>query len=153
MSARRDRGRNPFRGISDLVSEMNRMSERMVGVDGPTPQRERGHSDAWNPTTDILARGSDVIIRSELAGVSPDDVEVSLSHGILTVSGQRRHGPEDDDDYYLRERSTGWFRRDITLPEGIRHDQIEAQFTDGVLEVTVRGATEAAGPASIVVRT
>ena len=45
---------------------------------------------AWVPMTDIVAQGEDLLIRVELAGVDPEDVELSFSHGVLTVSGTRR---------------------------------------------------------------
>ncbi|MGH4022266.1 MAG: Hsp20/alpha crystallin family protein [Pseudonocardiaceae bacterium] len=147
MSPRKHR--NPFRGVSDIVSEMNRMSDRMRGVDGGSTPQVRGHPDAWSPTTDILARGSDLVIRGELAGVPPSNVEVSLSNGTLTIEGHRDRGPEPDEDFYVQERYSGQFRRDITLPEGVCDQDIEARFEEGVLEVLVRGCAEAPGPAQI----
>lgn len=143
---------NPFRGVVDIISEMNRMSERMTEPRSSAASPPRGHSDAWNPTTDILATGSDLLIRCELAGVVADDLEISLSHGTLTIVGERRHGPETADDFYVQERHYGRFRRDITLPEGVRDEHLDAELRDGVLEIVVRGASDAGGPARIAVR-
>ncbi|MQA16401.1 MAG: Hsp20 family protein [Pseudonocardiaceae bacterium] len=147
--------RNPFRGVSDIISEMNRMSDLMGGIDSGgsnIEQRPRGFADAWSPTTDIFAQGSDLVIRTELAGVAADDVEVTLSHGTLTIFGDRRVGAEQDNDFYVRERYSGQFRRDITLPPGVEDDDIDAQLREGVLQVTVRNASDAGGPAKIEVR-
>lgn len=146
--------RNPFRGVSDLVSEMNRMAELMGGIDsgGGTEQHPRGYADAWSPTTDIFASGADLVIRCELSGVAPEDVEVSLSHGTLTLCGERRVGAEQENDFYVKERYSGYFRRDITLPEGTKESQIEASLRDGVLQVTVRDTIKAPGPARIEIR-
>lgn len=147
--------RNPFRGVVDIVSEMNRMSDRMGGIDsggGVIEYRPRGYADAWSPTADIFAQGSDLVIRAELPGVAADDVEVTLSQGTLTISGEQRVGAEQDNDFYVRERYSGQFRRDVTLPEGVQDDHIEAQLRDGVLQVTVRGATKAEGPARIQIK-
>ena len=142
--------RNPFRGVTDIVSEMHRMSDRMMGAD-PTPvTQERGHPDAWSPTTDILARGSDLVIRCELPGVSASDVEIHLAGGVLTVAGHRAQEP--DGDFYVRERYSGQFRRDISLPEGVREEDIEAGLDDGVLEIIVRNCAEAAGPKQIQIK-
>ncbi|MPY78049.1 MAG: Hsp20 family protein [Actinophytocola sp.] len=150
---RKHESRNPFRGVVDTVSELNRIADRMTGVDGATitPQQPRGHSDAWSPFTDILAKGSDILIRCELPGVDPDAVDVSLSRGTLTIAGSRAEGDEHE-DYLVQERTYGQFRRDVTLPEGVQEDEIEASFREGVLEVAVRGAAEASGPARIAVR-
>lgn len=151
---RKHTGRNPFRGVGDTVSEMNRIADRMTGADGATvvPQQPRGHSDAWTPTTDILATGSDILIRCELPGVEPDAVDVSLSRGTLTIAGSR--GADDEhEDYLVRERTHGQFRREITLPEGVKEDDVEASFHEGVLEIVMRGLADSSGPARIDVRT
>lgn len=152
MAPSRKSSGNPFRGVVDIISEMNRMSERMTESRSSAATPPRGHSDAWNPTTDILAVGSDLLIRCELAGVVADDLEISLSHGTLTIVGERRHGPETAADFYVQERHYGRFRRDITLPEGVRDEHLDAELRDGVLEVVVRGAADASGPSRIEVR-
>lgn len=150
---RKDGTRNPFRGVVDAVSEMNRIADRMTGVDGATitPQQPRGHSDAWSPITDILARNADILIRCELPGVDPGTVDVSLSRGTLTIAGSR-DSDDESADYLVQERTYGQFRRDITLPEGVEEDDIEARFSEGVLEVAVRGSAGSTGPARIAVR-
>ena len=67
--------RNPFEGITDYFSELNRM--RHTGVHGREQgheDQERTHASAWVPATDIFVRTDDLVIRMELAGVRPDDV-------------------------------------------------------------------------------
>ena len=97
------------------------------------------------PATDILAHGDDLVIRVELAGVDPEDVDLRFTHGLLTVSGTRRPGPADESaEFLIRERFYGEFRRVITLPEGTEADQIHAEFEDGLVEITVsNGVTPA----------
>jgi len=139
--------RNPFEGVTDFFSELARM--RSIGTRGAGEHAgetiERTHASAWVPATDILAQGDDIVVRVELAGVDPDDVDLRFTHGVLTVSGTRRPGPEDDDaEFYIRERFYGEFRRVITLPEGTAADQITAEFDDGLVQITVReGVTPA----------
>ena len=89
------------------------------------------------PATDILAEGEDLVIRVELAGVDPEDVDLRFSHGVLTVSGTRRPETSDTAEFLIRERFYGEFRRVITLPEGTEADQINAAFEDGLVEITV----------------
>ncbi|ASU83024.1 heat-shock protein Hsp20 [Nocardiopsis gilva YIM 90087] len=141
---------NPFRGVLDMMSEMNRISDTMSNLESGTSQ-PRGYSDAWSPATDIFARGSDLFIRCELPGVNLDDVEVSFSHGYLTIAGERKR---DDDDvvYYASERFLGTFRREITLPEGVKEADISARFDDGLLEVKVANAADADGPRQITIQ-
>jgi len=145
--------RNPFEGVTDFFSELARM--RSIGLHGGGDHAsgeasERTHASAWVPATDILAQGDDLVIRVELAGVDPDDVDLSFSHGVLTVSGTRRPGPSDGSaDFLIRERFYGEFRRVITLPEGTDADQISAEFDDGLVEITVSNGVSPADSTKI----
>ncbi len=143
--------RNPFRGFVDTMSEMARMREYFET--GREEQR-RTHATAWVPTTDIFARGSDLVIRCELAGVRREDIDITLSGGVLTISGERRSELDEEEiHFYTRERSFGHFRRRMKLPEGINASDISADFQDGMLQVTVRGgATEVPEPERIEIR-
>ena len=146
--------RNPFEGVTDLFSELARV--RSIGIHGggePGHEpAERTHASAWVPATDILAKGEDLLIRVELAGVEPEDVDLSFSHGVLTVSGTRQRGPDDDSsEFLIRERFYGAFRRTITLPEGTDADQISAEFDDGLVEVTVSNGVSPADSTRIAI--
>ena len=139
-----DRSSNPFEGVTDYFSELSRM--RSLGIRGGAAepggeQTERTHASAWVPATDIFARGRDLVIRVELAGVEPQDVDLRFNRGALTVSGTRKSGLDDDEEieFYTRERYYGAFRRVISLPEQTDASQITAEFSDGLVEITVRG--------------
>jgi HSP20 family protein len=140
------RTRNPFRGLMDHMSEMARMRQYAEGG-GPEDQR-RTHATAWVPTADIFADGDDLVIRCELAGVEQQDVEISLSGGVLTIDGQRTGEPEGA-TFYARERYYGRFRRSMNLPEGIDGSRISADFENGLLEVTVKGGADRPQPQRI----
>ncbi|MDZ5662899.1 Hsp20/alpha crystallin family protein [Nocardioides sp. zg-1308] len=137
--------RNPFEGVTDFVSELSRL--RSLGVHGALESSgdnpERTHASAWVPSTDILATGDDLVIRIELAGVDPADVDLRFNHGVLTVSGARQAGEAEhaeDATFLVRERYHGEFRRAITLPDDVTPEQIEATFEDGLVTIVVQGA-------------
>lgn len=136
---------SPFYGITDLFSEFSRARETGTFGREHVPE-ERTHSSAWVPTTDIFVQGNRLVIRIELAGVDPDDIDLHFASGVLTVSGRRSRAfgtePGEEPDFYVRERIHGEFRRSITLPEGTRRDQIVATFSDGLVEVVVDGVAE-----------
>jgi HSP20 family protein len=142
--------RNPFHGILDAISEWNRMRELgsgRVGYEARQEDRPRDHATAWVPTTDIFARGDDLVIRVSLSGVYPEDVEITLSGGVLTVSGERRSELDEGEvHFYVRERYYGAFRRGITLPAGVDESDVSAEFENGLLEIIVQGAATAAEP-------
>lgn len=133
---------SPFKGFMDVQSEMDRMFDEMLRG---TPWRSRGQRPeraAWAPAIDAFSRDGDLVIRAELPGVKQEDVDITVANGLLTISGRSKDEHEEQHGgYYVRERHRGSFRRSVTLPEGIDESKIHARFTDGVLEVTVDGAT------------
>lgn len=132
--------------MRDFVSEVNRM--RTFGVHGQEsyPEvAERTHASAWVPVTDILASGDDLVIRVELPGVEPDDVDLRLTRGTLTVSGKRESALAGE-TFLVRERYSGEFRRTVELPEGVEPEAISAEFVNGLVIITVTdGAKNSTG--------
>jgi HSP20 family protein len=143
------RPRNPFRGVMDTMSEMARMREYAEG--GGQERGRRTHATAWVPTTDIFAVGDDLVIRCELAGVGPDEVEISLSGGALIIDGERMGEPEAS-EHYTRERYYGHFRRRLKLPENIDANSVSASFENCLLEVTVQGGVDRHEPEQIQIK-
>jgi HSP20 family protein len=126
---------HPFQGLFDHFAEMNRM-RAAVGQ----PAEEHSPATAWIPAADIYREGEDVVIRCELAGVSKDEVHVSLNGGVLTIAGHRTDPPQDV-NCYVRERHYGPFRRTIAVPASVEREDVSAVFENGLLEVTVAGAS------------
>ena len=147
--------RNPFEGVTDFFTELSRIRE--VGLRGSAAgaeERERTEATAWVPAADIFARDRDLVIRVEVAGVAPEDVAITFSGGVLTVSGVRRTelGSASTDSFYIRERPYGAFRRSLTLPAGTDDDQITGEISDGLVEITVRDGCTAAEPQRIALK-
>jgi HSP20 family protein len=150
-----DRGSNPFEGVTDFFSELARMREYgLHGREHAHERRNRTHASAWVPATDIFVRDDDLVMRMELAGVRPDDVDITFSQGVLTVSGTRatEEATGGRDSFYVRERFSGAFRRAVTLPEGTHEGQIAAEFENGIVEIVVRGGAAASEATRIPVR-
>ena len=85
--------RNPFHGLVDSISEWNRMREVGSGRIGPETaheDRRRTFATAWVPSTDVVARGRDLVIRVSLSGVSPEDVEITVRGGAVAAPEPRR---------------------------------------------------------------
>lgn len=137
------RTRQFFYGVTDFFSEMNRMNKAMYGR---TEHEPRTQETAWAPLTDIRADGDDLVIRCELPGVKMENIDISFTNGVLTVSGERQTA---DSDYYVQERFFGAFRRVIGLPEGIGDDDIQAAYRNGLLVITVVGGATASEPKKI----
>jgi HSP20 family protein len=108
--------------------------------------------ESWRPAVEGRIENGTYVIQFALPGVDPKDVAVSLMDDVLTVKGERK--PDHDTagtDYFVREVAYGAFERNFTLPEGVDAAQVEAKYSNGVLEVRVP-APQAAMPRTIEVK-
>jgi HSP20 family protein len=97
-----------------------------------------GDGYGWNPRIDVIKKEGELVLRADLPGVKPDDIKVEVEDGVLTVSGEHEEKTEEEKERYLRrERRYGSFSRSMTLPEGVKSDDVEATTSDGVLELRI----------------
>ena len=90
------------------------------------------------PAIDIIDNEKDFRVKAEIAGYNPDDIEISVTDGSLTLSGKREEEEEEKGKNYLRrEISSGSFQRTIALPETANCDKAEASFKNGVLNIEI----------------
>jgi HSP20 family protein len=102
---------------------------------------------AWTPSVEVFARGDDLVVRADLPGVKPEDVSVEAEDNNLIIRGETRAEHErQEEGYYYSERQYGSFYRSIPLPQGVRADNAQATFSNGVLEITLPGAARAVQP-------
>lgn len=92
----------------------------------------------WEPSADITETDDSYEIRTELPGVSKDDVQISVKDNLLTIKGEKRQENMDDSKNYKHiERRYGTFERNFTLPPKVDVDNINAKFNDGVLTLSI----------------
>jgi HSP20 family protein len=92
---------------------------------------------------DVFRRGDALIIRSTMAGVKPEDVDIAVNGDLLTIRGTREHIEEtNEDDWFHRECYWGSFSRSLILPVDVYAEKADAAIRDGILEVRIpiRGA-------------
>src|SRR5215211_7509916 len=143
-------GLSPFRGFWDMQSQMNRMFNEMLGNLGRSPGLQLEGLSEWAPAVDATAKDGDLVIRAELPGVKPEDVDIALHGNVLSISGERKAEQEEErGGYYIRERRYGSFSRSFTLPQGTDESKVRARFENGVLEVIVEGAAVLTEPKRI----
>jgi HSP20 family protein len=93
---------------------------------------------SFTPPVDIHEEAAQFVVRADLPGVKPADIEITAEKGVLALRGSRNFEQQSDDGHYSRvERVSGKFVRTFTLPENVQTDAIKAQFKDGVLELTI----------------
>lgn len=142
---------DPFR---EMVSVRNQMDE-LVGdlLSEPTRWQGSGSRDTMRMPLDVFEDDQCFNVKASLPGIDPDNIEISFSENTLTVQGE--YGEESGDEHtkwHLRERHFGKFMRSITLPASINGGNISADFTDGVLTLTLPKADEVK-PRRIAVQT
>jgi len=101
---------------------------------------------AWAPVVDVKETADEIMVRAELPGLEPKDVNVSVQDGVLTISGEKQNEREEgkaDTNYHLLERRYGRFERSFTLPRTVSAGGVKAEFQNGVLNVTLPKAEEA----------
>lgn len=87
---------------------------------------------------DVFRDKESLVIRSTLAGVRPEDVDVSIHGDLLTIRGKRHMGEEvQDDQWYYRECYWGAFSRSVVLPYDVASDLAKASLKNGILEVRI----------------
>ena len=139
------------RGFYDPLSEMNRLFDQMFGgVARRTGDVQRTQDAGWAPAIDVIQEDEDLVVRAELPGAKPEDVDITVHNGVLTISGKLEEEREEERRGYLvRERRSGSFRRSLQLPQDVDEDQIKANFENGVLEVKFPGAAAIQEPKRI----
>ena len=109
----------------------------------------------WNALALDIAESEDSLtVEASLPGINPDDVEISVHDGVLTIKAEVEHEEEQEEEgkYYLRERRSGSFHRAVRLPLEVNAEAAEATFNNGLLTLTLPKVEEAK-PKKITVKT
>ena len=119
--------------LSRLHNEMDDLFDGFFrGLDRPFA----GYK-AW-PTIDVAEQDDAIVVRAEVAGCKPEDIDISVYGNTLTLSGEKKETKEEKDKgYYHMESTYGSFRREITLPTDVDSAKVEATCKDGVLSITL----------------
>ena len=132
-------GFDPFVELRRMQSEMNRLFS--------------GFAPATRdfPPINIWLGENSVVVTSELAGVTRDDVTISLQEDLLTLEGARRPKEEPNVNWQRHERAYGSFSRAVQLPFRVDPDKVQARFNNGILEIELE-RLEADRPKKIEIR-
>jgi HSP20 family protein len=123
-----------------LREAMNRLfDDALIGA----ARGEGGGLSGLAPQLDVSEGEEEYRVTVALPGVKPDDVEITIDRGTLTIRGELRRAEEIKDEQYLyRERAFGRFTRSIALPDQVQADAAEASFEDGLLRLRLPKAEE-----------
>jgi len=126
-------------------SDLARLFEP-AGWPFPSTDDEEMLATDWRPAVDVSEREHEYRVRADLPGVDPDQIDVTLEDGMLTVKGERTEERRKEDEGMHRvERFSGTFFRRLALPDAAEEGDVKARFDKGVLDITIpKGQTHRA---------
>jgi len=123
----------PFREISNLRREMDRMWEDFFGS-GQVNVRE----GLWAPSVDVSETNDAVIVKAEIPGMEAKDIDISLTGDVLTIKGEKKQETEEKEENFHRiETRYGSFSRMLRLPAAIQTDKVDATYEKGILKLVL----------------
>lgn len=138
-----------------LNSTLDRMLTLNRALDEAFNSTWANGNRVWVPAVDVIERKDAYVLYAELPGVDPSQIDVSFEQNVLTIRGTKQGSIDSAKDGELRvfaaERVTGTFERSVRLPEFVDGDQIGADFSNGLLTVTIPKA-QAAQPRRIEIK-
>jgi len=128
----------PFRNLTDIQSEVNRLFDTFGGR--PASSAAAGR---WLPAVDMHETTDELVLTVEVPGVREKDIAVSITGDLLSIKGERRWEDQAKDQKFLYvERAYGQFERLVQLPMAVQADKVKATYREGVLQITLPKAEE-----------
>ncbi len=124
-----------WRPLQEIRKEMDRIWQDFFGKGWLT---ERFEGLEWIPAIDVSETDDAVIVKVDVPGVNPEDMEISLSDNVLMIKGEKKKEEEEKkENFYRMERYYGSFMRSIQLPCEVEEDKISATYKNGVLKIVL----------------
>jgi HSP20 family protein len=134
----------PFRDLVTMQDRMNRIFDDAFRGAGRGAEDDWSLGGSWAPAVDIYEHDGNLVLKAELPGIDPKDVDVRVENNVLTLRGERRFDQEvKRENCHRVERAYGSFSRSFTLPNVVDTVNIKAEYRDGVLRVTMPKREEA----------
>ncbi|MER3524961.1 MAG: molecular chaperone [Ignavibacteria bacterium] len=125
-----------WREIADFEREIDRMFNTFFSTEGVT-------DEGYAPAINVVEKDNEYVVLAEMPGVRKEDLKLSLENDVLTISGTRKDNALPEKAHWLRnEIQRGEFTRSITLPKGVKVEEISAELKNGILHVVLPKAEE-----------
>jgi HSP20 family protein len=131
---------SPFRELDEIERRM----EQLFGTSMMAPLRgTQTEGISWMPSLDLYETEDKFVVKAEIPGVPQEDISVSISDHMLTIEGERKEEKESKEGKSLRvERVYGKFIRSMELPSNVDTSKIQANYTNGILELSLPKTAE-----------
>jgi len=131
------RPKQPFTEIETIRQQLDKVFDQRATT--------RDNSEAtWMPALELADAGDNFVLKAQLPGIDPKDIDVQVTPEAISISGERRYENTDEKSGYVRsEFRYGKFHRMVPLPAHIQNDSVQAEYKDGILMLTLPKVTEA----------
>ncbi len=127
---------DPFREMMTMRRAMDRLIDSSL-TDETTSTPE------WGLPLDVVENENGYVVKASLPGIKPEDLNITYDQGMLTISGEiKDESDKQQGQYHMRERRFGTFSRTISLPSTVKPEDIQANYQDGVLTLTLPKSEE-----------
>lgn len=128
---------SPYQEMATLRHQLDKMFDEMANVN-PKSQI------TWKPAVELQVTEDNVILRAEIPGVEGKDLDIQVTKEAVAISGEHRYEKKTEGNGHFRtEFRYGKFQRAIALPVAVQNDQVQAEFKNGILTLTLPKVAEA----------
>lgn len=128
----------PYRRVNSIFDDLDAFFDNTLGRRTGSCLPTVGKTASWSPAVDVEEKEDRFLVKADIPGVEPKEVEVSLENGVLSIKGERSEKKEETKDGYRRvERVSGCFSRSFVLPDDVNAEAITASGKNGVLEIEI----------------
>jgi HSP20 family protein len=127
----------PFTEIETIREQLDKVFDQRAAT--------RDNSEtAWMPALELVDAGDNFVLKAQLPGIDPKDIDVQVTRKAISISGERRYENTEEKPGYVRsEFRYGKFHRVLPLPAHIQNDSVQAEYKDGILMLTLPKVAEA----------
>ncbi|MEG5037527.1 MULTISPECIES: Hsp20/alpha crystallin family protein [unclassified Microcoleus] len=127
----------PFTEIETIRQQLDKVFDQRATT--------KDNSQAtWVPAVEFADAGDNFVLKAQLPGIDPKDIDVQVTREAISISGERRYENTDEKPGYVRsEFRYGKFHRTLPLPAHIENDSVQAEYKDGILTLTLPKVTKA----------
>ncbi len=128
----------PLKELDTLRHQMNHLFDELMHSDREVSQFNKLENAMWAPAIELKETEADVILKAVVPGVEAKELEVEVSENAVLITGEHREEKRSEEKGYFRsEFQYGQFQRVVPLPVSVKHNQVQSEFKDGVLTLTL----------------
>lgn len=128
----------PLRELDTLRHQMDRLFDELVPGEHALNQFPKLENALWAPAIELKETDTDLVLKAAVPGIEAKELDIHVSENAVSIAGEHREEKRTEEKGYFRsELQYGQFQRTVPLPVSVKHDQVQSEFKDGVLTLTL----------------